>query len=226
MGIPQQYSVQLPQRCLRLIDALLPTARDVRMPGEEDAGPLVTTFILAMSTPVLTLPIERVERHRGREIEGYVDDRHLSAGVLEAVESNLGGHPFRRSKFFREGVWRFATIPYEAGLNFARHVPDELVLKLGSPSSLLDAARMPAAQWASCLRNALAHGGVVYLDAQGQQSHGQPTEYLGFVSGKPNDDGSFDELRVLRIGREEYIDFVRLRVHWLEKSGLSFELSA
>ncbi len=226
MGIPQQYSVQLPQRCLRLIDALLPTARDVRMPGEEDLGPLVTTFILAMSTPILTLPIERVERHRGRNFECYVDERHLSTGVAEAVNSHLGGHPFRRSKFFREGVWRFATIRYEPGLNLARHFPEELVLKLGSQSALLDAARMPASQWASCLRNALAHGGVVYLDAQGQQSHGQPTEYLGFVSGKLNDEGSFDELRVLRIGREEYIEFVRMWVEWLEQSGLSFEIAA
>jgi len=212
---------------LRLIDALLPTARDVRMPGEEDAGPLVTTFILAMSTPVLTLPIERVERHYGAETEGYVDDRHLSAGVAEAVNENLGGSPLRKSKFFQQNTWRFGAMPYQAGLNFARHFPKELVESLGDEIALHEAARMPASKWASCLRNALAHGGVVYLDAEGRQSHGQPTEHLAFVSGKPTEDrSSFEEIRVLRISRDDYIGFIRRWVEWLEESGLSFELAA
>lgn len=227
LGIPQQYSVQLPQRCLRLIETLLPTARDVRMPGEEDAGPLVTTFILAMSTPVLTLPIERVERHHGANAEGYVDDRHLSPAVAEAVAANLGGSPLRKSKFFQHNMWRFAALPYREGLNFARHFPRDLVEALESASALEAAARMPASKWASCLRNALAHGGVVYLDAEGRQSHGQPTEHLAFVSGKPTEDrSSFEEIRVLRISRDDYIGFVQHWVGWLEQSGLSFELAA
>jgi hypothetical protein len=227
VGIPQQYSVQLPQRCLALIDALLPQAREVRMPGEEDAGPLVTTFILAMSTPVLTLPIERVERHRGKKAEGYVDERHLSDRVAEAIERSLGGSALERSKFFQPGVWRFAAIPHAAGLNFARNFPEPLVEMLNKQQALEDAAQMPASKWSSCLRNALAHGGVIYLDEAGQQSHGMPTEHIAFVSGKPAEDrGTFEELRVLRISRDDYIEFVHDWVRWLEESGLSFELAA
>lgn len=197
------------------------------MAGEEDAGPLATTFILAMSTPVLTLPIERVERHRDRKAEGYVDERHLSIGVAEAVDRCLGGAPLRRSKFYRANVWRFAAIPYAAGLNLARSFPEGLAESLNRASALEDAARMPASKWASCLRNALAHGGVIYLDESGRQSHGQPTEHLAFVSGKPDEDrNSFEELRVLRITRDDYIEFVRDWVRWLEESGLSWELAA
>lgn len=227
MGIPQQYSVELPRRCLALIDALLPHARGVRLAGEEDAGPLVTTFILAMSTPMITLPIERVERHRGKQVEGYVDERHLNAGVEEAVNAALGGAPLSHSPFFHGTAWRYAVVPYTEGMNFARELLYEVIEQLSTDAALEDARQMNASAWASCLRNALAHGGILYLDENGRQSHGAPTEHIAFVSSKRAGwGGPVTALQVLRISRDGYLDFLSRWAGWLEASGLSLALAA
>jgi hypothetical protein len=42
-----------------------------------DLGSLTTTFLISMSMPIITLPIERIERHRDATGQGYADDRHI-----------------------------------------------------------------------------------------------------------------------------------------------------
>lgn len=66
MGIPARYSLEVPERCLQLLECLWPEPEKAFVPGQEAVGPLTTTFHLGMATPIITLPIERVERHRGK----------------------------------------------------------------------------------------------------------------------------------------------------------------
>lgn len=225
MGIPSHYSQELPRRCLQLIDALMPNVEQVHASGEAHLGPLTTTFLLAMSTPMVVLPIERVERYRGKS-EGYMDDRPIDVSLAGEIDARLGSSALRHSPFFEEGHWRFASIPYQ-GQNLARHFPWELSDELAAPAALAAAEQMPASEWASCLRNALAHGGIAYLDAEGRQAYGQSAKMLAFVSAKYVDRGQPPErLKVLRITEQGYLSFLRRWVDWLQSSGLQQALAA
>jgi hypothetical protein len=208
-----------------LIDALLPVVSDVRM--ERDSGPLLTTFLVAMSTPIITLPIERVERHRGKEFEGLADERHLSREAARAVDDALGTRPVKMSPFFEPGIWRKASFPYTPGLNLVREIPEGFIRDLNDEAALDRAAEMSASQWASCLRNALSHGGVFYLDEGGRPIEGQPVRHIAFVSTKLAKDRRTPEaLIAVRIAQKRYLAFLRNWVAWLEQAGLMSELAA
>lgn len=205
---------------------------DVRIKGEEHLGPLTTTFIMAMSTPIITLPIERVEGHRRKEamgLEGYSDDRLLDPALTRAIDEDLGEYPLARSPFYRHGAWRFASTEYVLGQNIARELPSELTVALTLSDAIDNAASLTATRWARCLRNALAHGGIAYLDANGNQSIGQPTEMIGFVGAQYPKGGMRhppSSLQVLRITRDDYLDFLRRWVQWLDTSRLSIAMAA
>jgi hypothetical protein len=89
MGNPLHYSLELPQRCLQLIDELWPYAEKTQQPNHPNLGPLTTTFLISMSMPIINLPIERIER--GRNGESYADDRPIDPAVTKAVDHMLGG---------------------------------------------------------------------------------------------------------------------------------------
>jgi hypothetical protein len=106
MGNPLHYSLELPQRCLQLIEELWPCAERTWQPGRSSLGPLTTTFLISMSMPIITLPVERIERHQNDNGQGYADDRDLNRRLAEAVITVLGGHPLdnRPSSFPMRGA--------------------------------------------------------------------------------------------------------------------------
>lgn len=77
MGNPLHFSTELPGRCLQLIEELWPYAERTRQQDRPDLGSLTTTFLISMSMPIINLPIERIERHKNPEVEGYADDSPL-----------------------------------------------------------------------------------------------------------------------------------------------------
>ncbi len=125
-----------------------------------------------------------------------------------------------------DGVWRFACYEEPPFPNIANGVPEHVAAELGTEKAAQNAADMPASQWCSVLRNALAHGGIAYLDAQGRSSYGQPVKMYAFVSGKY--DGSSKEspkpltaVNFLRISEVDYYDFLRRWVNWLRETGIA-----
>ena len=232
MGAPRHFSSELPERCLHLIHDLFPSVLNTTMPDDPHSGPLTTTFLYAMALPIILLPLERVHRHRLSEIaggEGYMDDRHLSDDLARAIDRAIGGHPFAHSPFFEPHHWQFHEFPYRAGLNLVRDFPEEVAAALAEQDASTAAARMPAEQWASCLRNALAHGGVTYLDYRGRQSGGARAEMFAFTSASYPATGDRSvprSLRVLRITEGRFLEFLNNWVGWLSRSGLSTQLAA
>lgn len=229
MGTPANYSQELPARCLRLIDALWPAVEDVRIPGQEQLGPLTTTFLLAMATPIITFPIERIERYRGKAEAGYMNERPLDEAMATEVDRVLIKGTLGKAPFFREGDWRFAVIQND-NYNLARRYPDELHDALSAADALDAASKMPSQEWTSCLRNALAHGGVLYLDGQGRPSHDQQAEMLAFVSAKYQPDDlrrsrSPERLKVLRIEEKAFRSFLHAWADWVRGSGLGASLA-
>ena len=240
MGIPNHYSAELPDRCMALIDWLLPVVRGeanvvprrtgpeappravVASPAPRYGGPLTTTFLLALATPMILLPIERVLR-ADEQGEPYIDDRSLDPDLAAAIRAGLGAGPLRNVEFFIPGAWSFAQFDYR-GENLADSFPDRFTEALVKPDAQLAAARMERSQWASTLRNALGHGGVFYLDAEGRHPWGGVAEGLAFVSAKyPNRDTKLapTHLNVLRISEGDFLTFLRRWAQWLKSSGLS-----
>lgn len=229
MGIPQHYSREIPSRCLFLIDELWPQVEKLRLPRQQHLGPPTTTFLLAMATPILILPIERIERQRHEKgIEhGYISDRKLSAELTAEVDRAVGRSSFAKSPFFGRGIWSYASIPYRKDLNLSENFPRELSRMLDDEMALKRAEELPTNAWASCVRNALAHGAVFYLGKDSAQIFDNDAHYLVFVSAKENrKERRLESLRMLRIAETDFREFLRRWVGWLESSGLSKALAA
>ena len=235
LGNPLHFGIELPQRCLTLVEELWDHAAKVYGGERRDLGPLTTTFMISMSMPIINLPVERIERQISNGAnEGLVDDRHRDEMAVSAFRDTVQRGNFGEAPFFKEGAWRF--VGHEGNTaNFARELPDEIAGELDTPQALTNAASMQASQWISVLRNALAHGGIVYLDERGRSSHVQPVKMLAFVSGRfadgvcPNaagkqcrgERGSLTGVNILRISEHDYLDFLHRWVKWLVEAGIS-----
>ena len=137
-------------------------------------------------------------------------------------------HRFESAPFFVGGHWRFTDFAYN-GENLSQHFPERIAQRLAAPEAVDAAANLQVTEWASCLRNALAHGGVIYVDGDGRQSHGQKAEGFIFVSAKYPDRDTRqppESLKILRISEVDFQSFLRRWVDWLQSSGLSQALAA
>ena len=232
MGNPQHYGIELPQRCLALINGLWDEAARTYGGNRPDLGPLTSTFLLSMSMPILNLPVERIERQIGQgNGQGYADDRHISRRAVEAFQRTIQSGTLGEAPFYQPGAWRF--FQYRGGArNIARGLPEDIAGFLDTDEAATRAGAMPASQWISVMRNALAHGGIAYLDERGRSSHDQPVKTYAFVSGKfdfgpcPNlpgatcrgERGPLAALNILRIAETDYRAFLEFWVLWLEET--------
>ena len=139
MGNPLHYSLELPQRCLQLIEELWPFAERTRHGGHPNLGPLTTTFLISMSMPIINLPVERIERYKNEQDEGYADDRHLMP--LGRSRNHGTRRPsIQRVAFFIPEAWSFAFRDLKSRFNLARPLPDDLADELATEQALMRAA--------------------------------------------------------------------------------------
>jgi hypothetical protein len=115
---------------------------------------------------MVVLPIERIFKpaHPGAAQAG--DDRQLDSALVQEVDNVLGhACTFGAAPFVVPGRWSY--VPEYPPFNIANQWPPELLESLGRPDAYENAERAPAGRILRDLRNALAHDGVAYLDAQG-----------------------------------------------------------
>lgn len=224
MGKPKHYSLELPQRCMKLIGELLPCVDQIPDPERPDLGPLDTTFVLSMSIPILNLPIERIEKHRSSKDHAFANDRHISSKLTKRIDKAIGGNNLCNSPFFEKHFWRYTFRELEQPFNLAEGIPEDVLTALNEPMACAAAANLKAQQWSSILRNALAHGGIAFLDADGRTSYDRRVDMLLFVSEKWRCK-DFLGWNFLRIRQSDYLEFLRLWVNWLQESGYE-ELAA
>jgi hypothetical protein len=219
MGRPTHYSTEIVSRCQRLIERLSDQISSDSALVDEFGGPLRTTFLLAMSTPMIVLPMERLYKPLiGRE--GVADDTALNPNLSQRVLEQFDGHRAADAPFFVAGDW--AYIDAVTGFEVAGLWPAEVFDMLADPAALAAAADAPLDRFLGCLRNALSHGGVTYLDRTGRQSHAA-TNMLGFAS-FPSLKRT-GELRILRISVDGFERFLGLWTRWLTESGVEQEMS-
>lgn len=193
-----------------------------------------------MSMPILNIPLERIERQINKnEDEAYADDRQLNPEAVEAFVKVIRKGKLGDAPFYKDGTWRFHPLRDEPFPNISKGLPLQLAEALEHDGAVNAARAMPAAQWVSLLRNAMAHGGIAYLDENGCSSHGTPVKMFAFVSGKygrpkcENADaacrfglGKLEGLNFLRISEDDYRNFLGDWVAWLEASKIAKQAAA
>lgn len=217
MGIPQHYSRDVPQRCEALINELLPIVEGGLLADAIFGGPLKTTLLLALATPMVVLPVERMFKRVAFNDHGVADDRELDEKLAQAVMTVLGDdHAFGDAPFGRED-WRYA--PKVEPFNVGHRWPDELSRHLHAEDARSAAQRAPTWRVLQDLRNALAHGGVTYLDEDGQASLGA-AEMLGFA-GAITKGHEVVALNVLRVHKDDFRAFLSAWANWLADVGVA-----
>jgi hypothetical protein len=193
MGRPTHYSTEVVSRCQRLVERLSGQIASDPALIDDFGGPLRTTFLLAMSTPMIVLPMERLYKPLlGRD--GVADDTALDPSLSQRVREHFDGRRVGTTPFFVKGEWAYieATARFQVAEPWPAHIFD----MLDDPAALDAGANAPLDHFLGCLRNALSHGGVTYLDREGRQSHAA-TNMLAFASFPSL--RRTDELRILRM---------------------------
>lgn len=233
MGLPNNYSIDLPIRCLDLLYLALPVAERDGETAERHRGPLTTTLTLALATPMLVIPIERIQKYLGYEGEGYADDRKISEYLTQRLQQAVNEKKLKDYTKFAEFDWSFAQT--DDLFNSARGLPNSLAKSLSTQEAAGAAREMPFTQFLACLRNALSHGGILYLNEDGQSTHGQASK-LCFVSARmsyprptclhtaarcPKQEPELTGLRLLRISEADFRQFLATWVTWLRETDLA-----
>ena len=237
MGAPEHFSYDLPRRCLQLVEDLLPHAKQSFELSKKEFGPLTTTFILAMAMPIINLPVERIFKQFNSGDIGYADDREINPKLSETIKTVLN-RSFKDAPFFATGVWSFSSYKH---FNLADGIPLGLSDKLRLTDACSAAHDLATTVWISCLRNALAHGGIAYMDRSWRSVGGPfPVERLAFASERRvprrNDDGKsikdengkkemmIDGVNVLSVSESDFLSFLLEWGKWVEVSGLAREM--
>ena len=168
-----------------------------------------------MATPMIVLPVERIFKPTRPGAEPPADDRELDPALADRVGDVLGPMQCLASAPFAiPGRWSY--LADAKPFNVARRWPLKLLERLGSDAAIAEADRAPVHRILLDLRNALAHGGVAYLDAEGHNSDGQAVQ-LAFASARTKN-GRVTALNILRINQDHFCDFVLAWACWLGAS--------
>jgi hypothetical protein len=174
--------------------------------------------------PMVILPIERIFKPAHPRAAQAADDRQLEPALTRQVDDVLGpARVFGDAPFFAPHRWS-----YVAGFrpfNVASSWPRDLLISLDTTDAYSAAADAPAAQILRDLRNALAHGAVVYLDAAGRHTDG-PAAMLAFAGAVMDRNKGLTGLNILRVARDDFCAFLMAWADWLAQPPLRDALNA
>lgn len=217
MGRPVHYSSEVPARCDALIQMLLRHVEEQSDPAGRWGGPLRTTFLLAMATPMLVLPLERIFKPLVRGIVGVASDVALDPALDERVAAVfMPGKPFGAAPFYEPDAWHY--VPNGPAFQVSRDWPDHVLAELASAEAEANARDADASRILVGLRNGLAHGGVTYLDIDGRHTQ-FATNMLGFASRVRANDPT--RLSLIRVTVPGFETFLRRWAEWLSSSGVA-----
>jgi hypothetical protein len=205
MTIPTRLVAEYPQRCLELIGELEPAAR------KRD---LVGSFSLLVAPAVFVIPYERMGS--GSSLYKRGRDGDLSNELKSLKKVRFVGAPFWKGN--PPFAWRFsrimANVDHTAGWvdEDGRHPMEPRAKNFLAESSADDVLR--------AIRNALAHGNIVYLNDQGLEDAGAKLHFLALVSQHietPKIRAKRAAYRVVAVTEDEFLRFVKLWAEWISQ---------
>ena len=124
------------------------------------------------------------------------------------------------------GIWRYSRIV--KNVNNASNWSDENDNHPMHEKSLDCIGKAKAGEVLRVIRNALAHGNVVYLNADGCEEAGTEVKYLGFLSRyeeSKEERKVAETYRLLATTEDTFLAFVKAWATWISKFNRNTELS-
>jgi hypothetical protein len=203
MGVPDRFAIEYPRRALELIEMLEASAREKSLLG---------SFGLLAASAVLTIPFERMRTSHFLHNDQRDGDlaKHLKA--LEKVE-------FLKAPFWRKPpdgrAWRQSRIMSDVDKVHRWQDPDGCDPRSEESNTI---QTRKASEVLRVLRNALAHGNIIYLDKDGQEIAGNQMMYMAFLSRYEETQEQREKAETYRVvisTEEAFLYFVKCWAEWI-----------
>lgn len=212
MGVPSRFAIEYPQRALELIELFESAAR------KRD---LVGSFGLLAAAAVLTIPYERMKS--SHFLHDEQQDHDLATHIKRLEKDKFLAAPFWQQH--EPGAWRQSRIM--ATVDQVDKWQDED----GRPSLSAAANTMPrrkAEEVLRVLRNALAHGNIIYLNRNDLEIAGDRMVSMAFLSRyeeTKEDREQATTYRVVVTSEDEFLRFIKSWARWVSRFPLSPAMS-
>lgn len=209
MTIPRRFAIEYPERALSLIEMI-----------EGQIGDLAGTFGLLAAGAVLTMPYERMKP--GHFLSPIGGDADLAVALRTLKKRAFLTAPFWR-KPADPDAWRMTRIV--SSVNDSKCWRDEAGFQPFAKAAKNTIGDRKADDVLRVLRNALAHGNIVYLDHNGVERAGANLEFLGFLSRYEETEAHGSAAvtyRLIAVKPRHFIEFLKDWASWV--AGLSPEL--
>jgi hypothetical protein len=201
--IPERFVVEYPKRCLELLGMLEPMAREKEMIG---------SFSLLVAASIFLIPYERMQaRHplyQGRDVKLDAALRRLDKKERFQAADFWGGEPPKG--------WRFSRIMRNQN-DTECWVDEKGKHPMASDAENTFEGRV-AGDVLRVVRNALAHGNIVYLNEDGREQRNTKLQYLGFLS-RYEETAEQKKLtetyRIVVTTEEEFLRFIKKWAGWV-----------
>jgi hypothetical protein len=209
--IPDRFVTEFPARCLTLLESF-----------ESDATrqDLVGTFAIMLASSMLTIPLERLNaRHplHGAEHDLVAGLKQIAGQRWVEVGEWAAASPVR---------WRFARIMGDPN-DVAGWKDERDVRSMTEEANTI--GRRRAAEVLRAVRNALAHGSIVYLNEDGYEVAGARVEWLGFLSRyeeTPEQREAGETYRLVAVREGDFLAFVKAWATLIGQLGIGNDLRA
>ncbi len=209
MGIPTRFAIEYPQRALRLIKMLELDARKHDLLG---------SFGLLAASAILTIPYERMQ------IRHFLNRQHLDSDLASALKQ-LKKSSFLHGPFWENhkpgNWWQSRIVSSVQNVDEWRDDRGLHPLASGNVNKLADQKRT-ADEVIRVLRNALAHGNVIYLDQEFRENSSKRMIYMAFLSRyeETEEQRAISETyRLVLTDEEEFLKFVKCWASWIGRLG-------
>lgn len=199
--IPNRFATEYPERCLQLLEAFEAIAQDRDLFG---------TFSVMLASSILLVPWERASnRHPLKQEHG---------GGLQKAFKALERQKWLAAEFWAgigPGEWRFSRIMGDPNNAY------EWKNEGGHPSFSADAntiQKRTVGEVFRVLRNALAHGNIIYLDENGWESEGARVQHIAFLSRYEETEeqrAASETYRLMTVRETDFLPFVRAWALWV-----------
>lgn len=203
--IPARFVVEYPKRCLDLLEALERTARRHERMG---------SFSLLAAAAVFVIPYERMKSKN--PLHNPTRDTNLSRALKSLENKRLVTAPFWNGNPPR--AWRFSRIV--KNVNDTERWEDEEGRHPVEADANNSFESRKADDVLRVIRNALAHGNIVYLNKDGFERRDTKLQFLGFLSRyeeSPEDRAKLETYRLVTTTEDEFLRFVKLWAKWVSK---------
>ncbi|TPK91492.1 hypothetical protein [Mesorhizobium sp. B2-4-17] len=150
----------------------------------------------------------------------HLNDAVLDPHLAAIIRKGIGSEVVANAGFYRPGTWRYHYLPRGGGLPDLSQdgLPKPFEGALASPGAEKAAGTLSTASFCTILRNGLAHGGILYLDKDGQTTRSAPVQMFCFVSTKQSQQNGIEGLHFLRVRMKDYRAFLQIWTNWLQAS--------